>query len=229
MSVCTIVVPTLGRPANLARLEQSFRTIDHGAPCDLMLVCSATDRPSVNMAESLAGDHVTVLRVPYEPGGRGDQAVKLNAGALLARGDWILACDDDCVFHDGWLREALKAARKTGAKVIGTNDLGNKEVLNGVFSTHPLFHRDYLELGTIDQPRRLYHEGYWHQCTDREAAETAKARGLWAYAPEAVVEHLHHAFGKADPDDVYAIADEHYADDKRLFEARRRLWEPVAA
>ena len=43
MTVCTIVVPTLGRPANLARLEESFRTVDHGASCDLLFVCKTIE------------------------------------------------------------------------------------------------------------------------------------------------------------------------------------------
>jgi glycosyltransferase involved in cell wall biosynthesis len=223
---CSIIVPTLRRAWILERLHRSFAETDHGGVCELLLVCSRDDPNSLQAARELerADPHVRVITVDWAGGTRGDSARKLNAGARAARGEWLLACDDDVAFHPGWLTEVQRIHAATGAQVIGTNDLGNPHVVAGHSSTKPCFHRQYLPEGTIDQAGLLYHEGYWHNGPDSEACETAKARGTWAFANEAIIEHLHPDWGKASDDATYRLHRHRYRKDEQLLRRRQGLW-----
>lgn len=117
----------------------------------------------------------------------------------------------------------MEVAEATGAGVIGTNDLGNPRVLAGRHSTHPLVSRRYAnEMGTLDGPGQVVAEVYDHQYCDDELVLTAQRRAEWAFAREAVVEHLHPFFGKAEMDATYDKAIAKTADDRATFMRRRR-------
>jgi hypothetical protein len=53
---------------------------------------------------------------------------------------------------------------------------------------------------------------------------TAKHRGVWAFAADSVVEHLHPAWGKAPDDDLYAAQRARMDASRQLFVRRARLW-----
>lgn len=111
--------------------------------------------------------------------------------------------------------------------MVGTNDLGNPRVLRGVHATHSLVTRRYVDQhGTIDEPGKVLHEGYWHEFCDDEFVETSWKRKAWAFAADSVVEHLHPAWGKAPMDDLYAQEPRRMRQGRRLFLHRRRLWTP---
>lgn len=95
----------------------------------------------------------------------------------------------------------------------------------GVHSTHTLVQRRYVDkYGTIDQPGQVLHEGYVHEFCDDELVGTAKKRGVWAFAADSVVEHLHAHYLKAPMDDLYAAQGERMDASRDLFRKRERLW-----
>jgi hypothetical protein len=163
-----ISIPTLGRPERCVETARSARaTAPHAR---ILFSCSPGDDETIEACRS-TGEEVVV--VPWEQPCRADWARKHNRAYDLMSEDWILLAASDLLFHDGWFEACLRAASRHpfGACVVGTNDLGNRRVLSGVHSTHPLVHRDYLACGgVIDDPTRILPEVYGHwYCNPPEA------------------------------------------------------------
>ena len=220
----TILVPVLNRPQNAQRLISS---IERGSirGYEVLFLCSPGDDAEIKACMETG---VAVDVVPFE-NGPGDWAKKINRGFTLTTTDFCLLGADDLRFHEGWDLEALKVARESGAGVIGTNDLGNRTVMRGLHSTHPLVRRSYVEeFGTIDEPGLCLHEGYSHQWVDTELVETAKMRHRWAFARNSVVEHLHPFWKKGEMDSTYEQALSTSKEDHAHFQQRKALWSRAA-
>jgi hypothetical protein len=212
-----VIVPVLGRPHHAAPFMESLRA-------------------------STGDVKVYAITSPYEPGDRGAWqaagadfvgsglrhtfAEKVNLGYLLSREPWLFIAGSDVVFHDGWLKQAQAVAFATGANVIGTNDLGNKLVMNGEHGTHLLIRRSYVDMvgASWDGPGVVCHEGYRHWYVDDEIVTAAKDRKVWASAHLSIVEHMHPMFLKAPHDDVYALGQSFKDDDEALHMKRRQLY-----
>lgn len=215
-----IVVPSRDRADRLEPLAQGFRetTPDHR----IVFVVDPDDLPSQEAARQAGNVWVTEKRLTYPK--------KVNRGIEATTEPFILVAADDVRPHEGWF-EAASALITDEVGMVATNDLGNEQVLNGELATHPLVARWYAEMGTADGPG-LYHDGYWHNGADLEASETARSRGAFAYAPEAIVEHLHPNYGKSEVDSTYQEGGFHEAKrryDEALIAKRRKLWEPLSA
>lgn len=216
-----VLVPVLDRPQLIepliTSLELSQKTVELHP---LLLLTPGRDQDL--KAVKASGAPYVVCNFELD---RGDFARKINYGIVRSTHEWVLAAATDLCFHLGWAEQALRVAEETTKRFIGTQDLGNPGVLKGIHATHPLVHRSYIERhGTCDEPGKLYHEGYWHEWVDHEAVETAKWRGEWAFASEAIVEHIHPYFNKAERDWVYDRGHEQSREDHRLFARRRKLW-----
>ena len=216
-------VPVLGRPQNAAPLVANLaETTPHAGI--VFILSPGDDAEWEAMPAAINDTQAGAFQVDWEPG-IGDFARKHNwafANAMYGY-DFYFVGADDLRFHPGWYEACLEAHDKTGACVIGTRDLGNQRTMNGWHSTHFLVHRDYLECGTIDEPGKLFHEGYHHEFCDDECVQTARFRRTYA-ASQAVVEHLHPDWGKAEWDDTYRRAQANRAADAELFRQRRRMF-----
>jgi hypothetical protein len=166
---------------------------------------------------------VLVGDFPTEPG---TFAEKVNFGYRSTAEPWLFLVGSDVVFHPGWLAAALVVAEQTGARVVGTNDRGNSAVMAGEHATHMLISRDYVDTdgASWDGPGVVCHEGYHHCYVDNEIVAVAKQRRTWASARDSVVEHLHPAFGKAAPDDVYELGDRNRIFDGGTFRHREMVY-----
>jgi hypothetical protein len=214
----------LDRPANVKPLVESLNLSveaerSEGWAVRAVFVCTLGDDAEI---AAVRAQEVELL---FHDGG---YAAKCNHATRLVDVDWYLTAADDLKFHLGWLRAAISAHIRTGALVVGTNDMHNPSVVNGFYATHLLVHRDYVERGTIDKPGVLMHEGYDHNCVDTELVETAKSRGMFAFAGDARVEHLHPIWKGAPDDATYRRGRENHAADRRLLAVRRRLWTSTA-
>lgn len=222
MTEIVVVVPVLNRPGNVvpllasldgARRKRSYRTL---------FVASHGDRAELGALRAAGADF---LQVRWPVGVVGDWARKINHAYELTDEPFLLCAADDLAFHKGWADKLLACAEEHGAGVIGTNDLGNTNVMRGDFSTHPLVRRAYIdEHGTIDERGKVLHEGYDHNYPDRELAETAKFRGQWAFCRSAHVEHLHPHWRKGTNDATYVKGMRQFNRDRLLFDRRSRLW-----
>lgn len=219
MNPTVILIPVLGRPHRIAPLLQSIADATP-EPHRVLFICSPGDQVVHAVIDSHGADRLTITTEP----GPGDYARKINVGYRATDEPFLFLGADDLAFHPGWLAAAVRCVRaRTG--VVGTQDLANLRVLRGEHSTHSLVIRTYVDqYGTIDEPAKILHEGYWHEFVDDELVETAKHRDAWVFAAKSVVEHLHPMAGKAPTDSLYDQQKLRMHRSRPLLIQRRRLW-----
>lgn len=230
MTSVAVLIPVLGRPERVRPVFDSLVASDPRA--DPWFLCSPDDAEEIAALEAIPKDEwvSSGLRrvIVGWPPGHADYARKMNLGYELARTDgydWVFLGADDLIFHPEWLDRCLRVWERTYACVIGTNDLGNARVIAGHHSTHTLVHTDYLECGGVaDDPTRILCEAYDHNFVDDEFVQTAMARGTYAHAHYAMVEHLHPNWAKGQEDETYRKGVRRFADDQKIFARRRSLF-----
>ncbi len=209
------LVPVLARPHRVAPLLDAIEATTPGAR--VLFLTDDYDRPEHEAIErELRRDGV---EVGSDTGG-GNYASKINAGVELTSEPYIFCGADDLEPRAGWLEAAL-AAMEDGAQVVGVNDLIER---NRDHATHFLMTRAYAEQPAIDGSRGPFFEGYSHWAVDDELLATARHRGVYAYAEDARVLHLHPMAGRAEDDATYRKGREKAREDLRLFRQRRQLW-----
>lgn len=221
MSV-VILVPVMNRPQRAAPLVESIRATSDSLVVFLVGASDRRERHAIHrVIERFAFVEEVVVPFQQLPG---DYARKINHGVDITTEEWIFQGADDLCFHDGWLPAALAIAESSERRVIGTNDLCNPRVIRGAHSTHSLVHRSYVdEVGTVDEPGKLLHDGYFHNFCDDELVTTALFRGEFISAKASHVEHLHPNCGGAVMDATYErglntvefTADRHRFNDRR--------------
>jgi hypothetical protein len=148
-----------------------------------------------------------------------------NLGASHATKNLFVTGADDVVFHDGWLDAAVRGMTQIGGHgIVAFNDLSP---MAGKLATHYMISRGYAiaDFGGV-----MAIPVYQHTFMDTEASARASRDGVLAYAEDAVVEHLHPFWDKAEQDEYYEKA---YSPDggKELYEQRSEMgfpntWEP---
>lgn len=210
MSDLAVIVPTVNRHGMLAALVENIHDTTH-TPHTVYLVMEYWDADSIETAGPL--DTVDVI------GQYGSNAAAVNAGYWASNELFAAIVNDDCRFVDGWDVRALAHFSPT-VHIVGINQG------DGRCTSFSMVRRSYIEehSGVFDRPNTLYHE-YVSQYPDTEFAEYAQHRGVWADAPDSVIEHVHWVFGKADPNHPnYVKARETFAGDHEAYLQRRRQW-----
>ncbi len=208
-----VLVPVMKRPQNAEPFMRSLV-----ASTGLATAYAIYDEDDIETRDAwkLAGAQTI-------PSSGSSFATKINDGYRATGEPWVFLVGDDVRFHSGWLDQAEHVARTTGAAVVGANDLANARVMRGEHATHMLIARSYIdEYGASwDGPGIVTHEGYGHWFVDDEIVACAKQRGTFTVALASKVEHLHPIVGKAEPDEVYELGQQHAEQDRKVFEARR--------
>jgi len=222
MTEIVVIIPVLNRPERVEPLLASLAASERAAKLRPLFVCSPGDEREI---EAVSASDADWMLLPIGRG-PGDYARKINRAAYHAQtmAEWLFLGADDLCFCPGWADIALQAAIADFIEVVGTNDLGNPAVISGAQSTHSLVRSSYLERGTIDERGKLLHEGYEHNWVDNEFVATARSRGVYIFAANAHVEHLHPSWGKGQADSTYELGMRHYHQDAQLFRAREKLW-----
>lgn len=223
MADVAILIPVLRRPHRILPVaESALQATEPGRVVFLATEGDFAVLDQIGEARRRFGDDVGCEILP--PHRRGDYAHKINHGYQTTTEEYLFFGADDLFFHRGWFERAVRHMSDEIA-VVGTQDLANRRVLVGEHSTHPLVARWYIDLaGTIDEPGKALHEGYLHEFVDDEFIETAKAREVFAFAPDAVVEHLHPSVGKAQWDMLYLEEPRRMTAGRLLYQRRRHLW-----
>jgi glycosyltransferase involved in cell wall biosynthesis len=210
MAEIAVIVPTINRARLLPGLIDSIHIHTKHAYI-IYIVVESCDPESLTTLEGrdcvpLVGDY-------------GSYTVAANAGVDWTTEPYFIVANDDVLFGPGW-DEAALAHMHDPIRVVGINQG------NGRTDCFFLVDRRYLseQSGVIDEPGRFYHDGYWSQFCDTEFCEVAKARGVWADAPDALIEHRHWTLGKSDMDENYQVAVASVPHDQDLYESRRGMW-----
>jgi glycosyltransferase involved in cell wall biosynthesis len=184
----SILCPTRGRPDSVVRLVKSIQATAVGA-VELILHVDYDD-PTVDEVLALAG-----------PGSGGlvrvlvDNRMLLsqywNRCADIARGELLMQCGDDLVFHTpGWdatFTQAFDQYPDKIALVYGDDGLQHERI-----ATHGVLHRRWVDtVGYFVPPH------FASDYNDLWLTEVAAALGRLVYLPEVYTEHLHPAAGKA--------------------------------
>lgn len=213
------MVPVLGRPQNV---EPTLKTIAEATslPYRVVFIANFDDDDEIAALRQVKADYL----VYPESAGRGDFAKKINWAYPQLDAPWVFQAADDLKFHQGWDVYAMRCYERSGAGVIGTNDLGNKLVMRGGHSTHTFFSREYIDAygGTYDDTGTVFCELYDHQYTDNEFVQTAIRRGKWIFSKRSIVEHLHPVWNKGEFDPTYDKAFRETKEDNRLYMKRMR-------
>lgn len=202
-----ILVPALDRPHNVEPLLDSIEEATPGART--LFLCDEGDDEEIDAVLADKRAHLDISG--------GNYARKINRGIQITAEPLIFCGADDLRFRPGW----LEAARSRIRGVVGINDM---LVRNREHTTHFLVARSYAERGTIDCEPGLLCERYRHNFVDDELIATARKRGLYDYAPDAEVEHLHPVARKAPMDQTYIAGMAAMQPDRDLFQDRRKMW-----
>lgn len=207
-----VLVPVVGRPHRAVPFMETVQT-----PA-VYAICEKNDQASID-AWRKAGARVLVGDARTFP-------EKVNLAFKQTTEPWVLLVGDDVKFHMGWQEAVLKVAEQTGAQVIGTNDL--MAPVGVERAVHPVISRAYVDDhgASWDGPGVVAHE-YRHWYVDDEIRARAGQLGVWAYAPGAVIEHLHILNRKAEPDDIYQRAFASAESDKAEFESRKAKFDTL--
>lgn len=217
-----ILIPTYGRAERIAAVAANIHTATTGRH-HVWFCVERDDRASVDAAFDAEGMCV------FNEGPR-SYAGAINSAYRQVVGEYLFCGADDLHFEPGWDVEAL-ALFDGWAGVVGTNDLLNPYVLQGMHATHSLVARWYLDDigGVVDEgPGSFLHEGYGHNYTDTEFIGTAKARARFRPCLTSVVRHLHHSAGFTPHDATHDKAEATYGADSELYDARRPLWQNLS-
>ena len=151
----------------------------------------------------------------------GSCSAAVNAGYWASTEAFVAVVNDDVIFHPGWDAAAL-ARFNSQVHIVGMNDgLGDCKCF-------PMVRRTFIEQhsGVFDRPNTIFHT-YKSQGPDTEFAFYAMLRGVWANAPDAVVEHRNWRNGAADPDHPnYLKARDTVTDDLDEYRRRWPQWDP---
>lgn len=220
-----VIVPVLRRPHRVAPFLSSLSAATPD-PVRIDFVATAGDSPMIAEILRLAEDDPAIVLHVLPPNPVGDYARKINHAYRQSSTPFLFTAADDLAFHPGWLEAALAPFASPAIGVVGTQDLAPTErSKTGQHATHCMIRRQYAdELGTIDEPGKILHEGYPHEYVDDELVETAKARGAWTFAAGSVVEHLHPSWGKAPRDALYNAQRRRMEAGRRVYLRRRGLW-----
>lgn len=211
-----VLVPTLGRPQNIARVAENLdASLERVDDAQLLFVVEAHDAETMAAIDAAQRRYIVNTRSPSYAGA-------INTAVAATTHPYLFIGSDDLDFHRGWLPPLLEAAQDFG--LVGTNDLHNPEVLAGLHATHYLVSREYAERGTIDDPSVLLHEGYVHNYCDTEAVETARFRAAFTPCLDSVVEHRHWLWMNNAVDATYAKSRDTVNVDQALYRRRRSLW-----
>ena len=115
----SVIVPTFNRPAQLAACVAALARLDRpGGDLEIVIVNDGGVPPSLSatvLAPGL-GERCTVRIIEQRNAG---PAAARNAGAEVARGEFLAFTDDDCLPEAGWLAAFDSALRNAPDALVG--------------------------------------------------------------------------------------------------------------
>ena len=192
-----VLVPSRGRPGNVARLLNGIAETSAGQ-CDVVVLVDEDDPTRPDYLEAVQDVGFAWLEAGPPTGG-GGMTGPLNRGALAYAGSYRalgFMGDDHLPRTASWDKQIMAALREQGAAAIvyGDDLFQRANLPTAVFMGSCIVDA----LGWMAPPalRHFYLDNYWMQLGVK--------LGRLRYLPSVVIEHLHPAaFGKAPHDAEY--------------------------
>lgn len=220
MPTIEVLVPTIGRADRLSAVAAN---VHDATEAEHRVVFIVEEHDETTVLAARATGELTLVNEHSR-----NYAGAVQTGYERTDGRYLFCGSDDLRFHRGWDRHALDTMTALPhVRVVGTNDLLNPYVAQGLHATHSLTDRRYLDEvgGVVDGgPGSFLNTMFDHQFTDTEYIGTAKARAVFAPCMASVVEHMHFMAGKSEHDGTYERAYAELAADETLYESRKHLW-----
>lgn len=211
MPQLAVLVPVLARPHRVKPLLESLEATTEDYR--VLFVCDPDDPEEIEAVRE-AGEW-PLLR-------GGGYAKKINEAVRATTEPLVMLAADDLQFHPNWLENA--AERLTdGVHVVGLNDLIDRPHRPD-HATHFLLTREFAMEPNASGDRGPLCESYRGWFCDDELIATATRRGVYAYASDSHVEHLHVMNGKAPDDATYQLGRSSRIEDRNLFRQRVRQY-----
>jgi hypothetical protein len=207
-----VIVPSRGRPHNVARLVEGWAaTASPGGRAHLLVAVDDDDPAKLEYLQAVMGVGFAWL----EAGPRQGLGATLNRYATRHAPGYAAVGfmgDDHLPRTVGWDTLVLGALAKLGAGLVyGDDRLQGPALPTAVFMSSCVVDA----LGWLAPPplQHLYLDSYW--------LALGRRLGRITYLPEVVIEHLHPVAGKAPSDEGYARVNrpEQYAADQAAWQA----------
>lgn len=186
MTCTSLLLPSRGRPTNIARLHQSIVDTAHG---DWEMVVRLDDD------DPTASEYPTLRNVTYLCGPRVVLSQYWNECFAAARGPVFMHAGDDIVMATpGWDVIVAEAFPADGIALVHGDDLGDRGT---TFATHGFLRREWVDaVGYFVPP---YFSSDFNDVWLNEVANALERR---IFVP-IVNEHLHPGFGKGPLDQTH--------------------------
>lgn len=219
--IVAVLMPTTGRAVQmLARVSDLLmQPVPDGVELWLVLAPPADDKATITAAAGLRkkwqDSDVTVIVAKREANTTAVQGWNAAYTAVRDVANWLVLGADDIVWHPDWLKNALAAADKAGAQVVGLHD-GHTNLRH--YGAHYMVARSFIDehLGGVFIPPM--YSSWWF---DREVCEKAASLGLYVPAWDAIAEHVHPDWNNAPMDATYETAWPLHDQDREVYEQRK--------
>jgi GT2 family glycosyltransferase len=204
----SIIIPTDGRPRQLAACLQSLACIEYpGDRFEVIIIDDGNQTPLEAVVDSFH-DKIDLTLLTQSHSG---PAAARNAGAKRARGTFLAFTDDDCIPNADWLEKLADRFAQTPEHIIGGLTLN--ALPNNPYSTasqilidylykyyNPIFNQAcFLTSNNLAVPAAQFRAlgGFdasfpLAAAEDRDFCDRWRSRGYrMIYAPEVVVYHAH--------------------------------------
>ena len=201
-----VIVPSRGRPSNIARLYQALK--DTEAQVDLYVGIDADD-PCVDEYKALAKEdlHIVISEQRERFGPTLNRISKL----IYSKYDYLAWMGDDHFPRTyGWAQRYRQELDRLKIGIVYGNDL-----VQGInIPTQMGFSPKIVEILGYAVP-----DGFIHLFIDNYFLELGKAIDGVSYLEDVIVEHLHPCVGNAEQDLTYreANSQENWTNDQRRF------------
>lgn len=213
MTDLCVIVPSRGRPQNIARLIQAWKDTNAVGMADLV-VCIDNDDPKRKEYHEVCADLPWVWLWVDEPARLGpwlNRASKELVDDVAAYQYSMLGfLGDDHVFRTpDWVEQLIRARNQVGSGFFYGDDLvWGQQLPTAFFVT-----TDIVETLGYMMPPTLT-----HMFIDDWVRDVARAAGCLFYLPDLVIEHMHPIAQKAENDSGYDEVNEFMEPDKIAYE-----------
>ena len=204
-------MPTRDRPKQALAAIEKYRRMA-GCPIQIEVI---TDYDDSSMTNAEVLQRLVALDCVVTTGFHRSKVDACNAGQLKEWDVLMLASDDMVPVVDGYAARVLAAMEEHWPNYDGAlyfNDGKQRESL----CTLPIFGKRLY-----DQFGYVYERHYKSLFCDREQTDLLLDMGRLTYVDEVLIEHWHHAWGRAERDALYERNDAFENRDREIYERRR--------